>query len=119
MRESAENYLEAILIISLRGGAVRSVDLAEHFGYSKPSISRAVSLLTEHGYITRTDDGAIELTETGSEVAHRVYGRHEALTAWLVSIGVGPEVAAQDACRIEHVISEESFARIRAQVEGR
>lgn len=118
MRESAENYLEAILVISQRGKTVRSVDLAEHFGYSKPSISRAVSLLTEHGYISRDGDGAIALTALGSEVAHRVYGRHQALTDWLISIGVSAETAAEDACRIEHVISEETFARVRAQVEG-
>lgn len=116
MRESAENYLEAILVLSQKLDRVRSVDLADHFGYSKPSISRAVSLLADGGYIDRNDEGTITLTDRGATVAQMVYHRHETLTSWLVSIGVDPTTAADDACRIEHVISEETFERIRGQL---
>lgn len=119
IRESAENYLEAILVLSRKMDRVRSVDLAEHFGYSKPSISRAVALLADGGYIERADDGTITLTASGTTVAEGVYHRHETLTSWLVSIGVDPETAADDACRIEHVISEETFERIHHQLEER
>ena len=118
IRESAENYLEAILLLSRQTDRVRSVDLAEHFGYSKPSISRAVSLLADGGYIERADDGTISLTVAGAEVAERVYDRHETLTAFLASIGVDPQTAADDACRIEHVISEETFERIQKQLRA-
>ena len=119
MRESAENYLEAILMLSRKTDRVRSVDLADHFGYSKPSISRAVSLLAEAGYIERADDGTITLTSSGTGVAESVYHRHETLTSWLVSIGVDPQTAADDACRIEHVISEETFDHIHRQLGER
>lgn len=116
IRESAENYLEAILVLSRKHERVRSIDLADHFGYSKPSISRAVSLLADGGYIDRAEDGTITLTASGTEVAESVYHRHETLTSWLVSIGVDPTTAADDACRIEHVISEETFERIHGQL---
>ena len=112
MQESGETYLETILILSEQG-PVRSVDVAGALGYSKPSVSRAMSILRENGYIAMRE-GRIELTETGREKAERIYERHCLLTRYLMdTLGVSESVAAQDACRIEHVISETSFARIR------
>jgi len=113
LHESAENYLEAILVITKESGFVRSVDLADHFGYSKPSISRATSLLVEGGLITKADDGRLLLTDEGLRVATQILDRHQTLTRWLTSLGVSAETAADDACRIEHVISEETFNRIK------
>lgn len=112
MQESGETYLETILRLS-ETGAVRSIDVAQTLGYSKPSISRAMRILREQGYITMAG-GGIRLTETGREKAARIYERHCLLTRYLVdTLGVDESVAAQDACRIEHVISETSFAKIR------
>ena len=113
LHESAENYLEAILVITNKSGHVRSIDLAEHFGYSKPSISRATSLLVEGGLITKADDGCLLLTDEGLRIANQILDRHQTLTQWLTSLGVAPGTAADDACRIEHVISEETFDRIK------
>lgn len=113
LHESAENYLEAILVLTNRNGSVRSVDLAEHFGYSKPSISRATALLADGGYITKEEDGCLTLTDEGHRVATEVLERHQTLTRMLTSLGVSPDVAADDACRIEHVISQETFDRIK------
>ncbi len=109
MGESAENYLETILILSQKKGTVRSVDIATELGYSKPSVCVAMRNLREHGYITTDGDGLIALTESGLEIAKNVFNRHETITKWLKSIGVSPDQAAIDACRIEHVISQESF----------
>ena len=105
IHESAENYLEAILILKNERGAVRSIDIAQHMQFSKPSVSRAMSLLRGDGYITVDSDGFIELAESGLVIAERIYERHRLMTDWLVRIGVSPDTAAQDACKIEHDIS--------------
>ena len=109
MGESAENYLETILILSKRKAAVRSVDIATELGFSKPSVCVAMRNLREHGYVVTDSDGLITLTESGLEIASKIYTRHETITDWLKSIGVSADQAAIDACRIEHVISQESF----------
>ncbi len=119
MGESAENYLETILILSKKKACVRSVDIATELGYSKPSVCVAMRNLREHGYITTDGDGLITLTASGLEIANRVYDRHEAITSWLVGIGVSKDQAAIDACRIEHVISQESFECLRKAVNGK
>lgn len=111
--ESGENYLENILILKRRIGTVRSVDLAREMNFSKPSVSRAVHLLEDGGYLNMADDGLIELTEKGKEVAEKIYERHVFLTCLLRSIGVDKDMAVLDACRIEHVISSESFDKIK------
>lgn len=106
-------YLETIYILSNKTGAVRSLDVAEYMGYSKPSVSRAVGLLKDGGYITVNKDGFLSLTDAGREVAERMYERHTTLTELLVFLGVNRETATEDACKIEHVISEESFNAIK------
>ena len=111
--ESAEDYLESILVLKKEKGAVRSIDIAHHFNYSKPSVSRAMSLLRRNGYIVMDQEGWISLTETGLAVAERIYERHRCLTDWLIALGVTPDVAAKDACRIEHDISEETFQKFK------
>jgi len=117
IQESAENYLEAIYTLHKRLGSVRSVDIARDLGYSKPSVSRAMKLLRENHYITIDDEGAISLTETGLAIAENMYERHMILSRFLQSLGVSEAVAFEDACRIEHVISQETFERLRAFVE--
>jgi Mn-dependent DtxR family transcriptional regulator len=107
--ESAENYLETILILGKKKGTVRSVDIASELGFSKPSVCVAMRNLRENGYIIMDSDGLISLTKDGKDVAENVLRRHEVITKWLISIGVSREQAAIDACRIEHVISQESF----------
>ena len=119
IQESAENYLEAILVLMQKNGQVRSIDVAHYTGFSKPSISRAMGLLRENGYITMDKDGFINLTEAGMEVASRIYERHRLLTQWLTALGVSPETAAEDACRIEHDISEETFLRLKDHINLR
>lgn len=116
VQESAEDYLEAILVIREKKGTVRSIDVAHHLNFSKPSVSRAMSLLRENGYVTMDRDGFLTLTESGMEIAARIYERHLLLTRWLTALGVSPEVAAEDACRIEHDISEETFSRLKAHI---
>lgn len=118
IQESAENYLEAILVLKREKGAVRSIDVAHHLEFSKPSVSRAMSLLRENGYITTDREGWLDLTESGMEIAQRILDRHSLLTDWLIRLGVSPEVADADACRIEHVVSEESFEKLRLHIEG-
>lgn len=113
IQESAENYLETILILSQRIGAVRSVDLAAEMDYSKPSVSVAMKKLRESQLIHMDPSGFILLTESGMEIAQRMYERHRFISNFLTRIGVPPEVAIQDACRIEHVISAESFERLK------
>ena len=115
--ESAEDYLETILKLHRRTGAVRSIDIVNELGYSKPSVSVAMKKLREGGYICVDGDGFISLTESGEEVANRVYTRHQLLTRFLVSLGVSEEVAAEDACRIEHDISAETFGKIKEYME--
>ena len=116
--ESAENYLETILIIKERKGWVRSIDIANELDFSKPSVSVAMKNLRESGYITVDDGGYITLTESGLNVAKRVYERHTMFTSWLESLGVDAKIAAEDACRIEHVISSESFEAIKTHVKA-
>ena len=111
--ESAENYLETILILSKKLPVVRSVDIATELGYKKPSVSIAMKNLKEKKYITIMEQGYIFLTESGREIAEMIYERHEFFTGWLISLGVDAKIAAQDACRIEHVVSKESFEAIK------
>ena len=114
--ESSENYLETILILSKRLPVVRSVDIANELGFKKSSVSIAMKNLREKDQITVTDAGFIYLTDTGREIAEMIYERHELLTECLTKLGVDPEIAAEDGCRMEHVISAESFAAIKAHV---
>lgn len=116
MRESAENYLETILILCQRNGKVRSIDIVNELAFTKPSISVAMKKLRESGHITVSDGGFIELTPLGRHVAETMYERHHLLSNWLISLGVDEAVAVEDACRIEHVISQESFEKIRELV---
>lgn len=116
MGESAENYLETILILGKKKGTVRSVDIATELGFSKPSVCVAMRNLREHGYIVTDGDGLITLTDSGLEIANKVFERHETITAWLKGIGVSDDQAAIDACRIEHVISQESFDCLRKAI---
>ena len=113
IQESAENYLETILILTHRNGIVRSIDIANELEFSKPSVSIAMRNLRENGYISVGEGGSITLLPAGLEIAERIYERHTVLTEWLISLGVSPKVAAEDACRIEHVISAESFTAIK------
>ena len=109
LHQSGEDYLEAILMIREEKGIVRSIDVARRKGYSKPSVSRAVSLLKDSGHLTVEEDGRLELTALGEQVAREIYERHEVLTDWLVRLGVPGDIAAADACRIEHDLSPETF----------
>ena len=115
--ESGEMYLETILQLKNQFGYVRSIDIAHALNYSKPSVSRAVSLLKENGYITNDPHGMILLTDKGREIAENILDRHNTLTQYLISLGVNEETAQSDACRIEHVISQESFDKIKAQLK--
>jgi len=117
IHESGEMYLETIHVLLKKNGAVRSVDVSEHMGYSKPSVSRAVGLLKRNGYILVDDDGYIALTDAGEQVAQKIYERHTILSTLLVALGVDPAVAAEDACRMEHAISDESFEAIKRHME--
>ncbi|MBQ6695899.1 MAG: metal-dependent transcriptional regulator [Lachnospiraceae bacterium] len=116
--ESAENYLETILMLSKVRPVVRSVDIAEELGYKKSSISVAMKNLREKEHITVTKEGFIYLTESGREIAEMIYERHELLTSWLVRLGVDEAIASEDACKIEHVLSKESFEAIKKYVNG-
>ena len=113
LQESGEMYLETILVLSRKNSFVRAVDISEHMGYSKPSVSRAVSLLKAGGFITVEDNGHILLTDTGLAVAEKILSRHSLLTDLLVRLGVSRETAIADACRMEHVVSDETFDAIQ------
>lgn len=113
LQESGEMYLETILLLSKRGKPVRSIDVAEEMGYSKPSVSRAVSILRNGGYLTVDESGYLSLTDEGRAVAGRTYERHQVLTELFVRLGVSRKTAEDDACRIEHVISDETFAAVK------
>ena len=113
INESAENYLETILILSHRKPHVRSIDIATELDFSKPSVSVAMKNLRNNGYIQVDGDGYITLTESGRQIAEMIYERHTLLSTWLVALGVDEKTAAEDACRIEHVISAESFEAIK------
>ncbi|MGN0563828.1 MAG: metal-dependent transcriptional regulator [Candidatus Heritagella sp.] len=116
LQESGEMYLETIYILSQKSHRVRSVDVGEYMGYSKPSVSRAMGLLKKGGYVITDEEGCLSLTETGRELAFKIYERHTVLTDLLVRLGVDRETAAEDACRMEHVISDQSFQAIRRHV---
>lgn len=113
LQESGEMYLETILVLSRTKPNVRSIDVCEEMGYSKPSVSRAVSLLKEGGYLLMDRNGFLTLTEAGQEVAEKIYERHTVLTDFLVKIGVDTETAANDACKMEHVISDKTLDAIK------
>ena len=117
LNESAEMYLETIYRLSRKATAVRSIDVAEALGYSRPSVSRAVGLLRKGNYLQMDAEGFLTLTETGLQVAEKIYERHTVLTAALEALGVDPQTAAEDACRIEHVISDKAFAAVRAHLK--
>ena len=116
IRESAEDYLEAILRLSQKGGGVRSVDIATMLSVSKPSVSHAMKLLREDGYIAMDRYGTVTLLDKGAEIANRIYERHTVLTTMLESLGVPSEIARADACKMEHDISDESFERIKERL---
>lgn len=115
IRESAENYLETILIIQERKGSVRSIDIANELNFSKPSVSVAMKNLRENGYISVDDNGYISLTDSGFDIADRMYERHRIISQYFMLLGVDPETAVKDACRIEHIISIDSFEAIRGE----
>lgn len=117
IHESAEDYLESILVLRERRGQVRSIDVVNELGYSKPSVSIAMKKLRESGYISMDADGSITLNESGLEIASRIYGRHKTITRFFVLLGVDPAVAAEDACKVEHDLSDETFARLKEFVE--
>jgi Mn-dependent DtxR family transcriptional regulator len=117
INESAENYLETILILSRKLPVVRSVDISNELGFKKSSVSIAMKNLREKGHITVTDAGFIYLTDSGREIAETIYERHELISAFLASLGVPASIATEDACRIEHVISAESFAALKKHIQ--
>ena len=116
LQESGEMYLEAIFVLARERGRVRSIDVSEYLGYSKPSVSRAVGLLKNGEYLTVDSDGSLILTDSGREIAEKIYERHTFLTELLTRMGVSRETAAEDACRLEHAISDESFRAIKEYV---
>ncbi len=118
LHESAEMYLETIYVLSEKAGSVRSIDVAEYMGYSKPSVSRAVGLLREGGYLSMAEDGYLTLTENGKKAAKKIFERHTVLSDFLAYIGVEDTVAAKDACKIEHVVSDETIAAIKKFLES-
>ncbi len=117
MKESGEMYLESIYVLSQNKHRVRSIDIAEHMSYSKPSVSRAVGLLKSAGHITVDNDGFINLTDLGKKTAKRIFERHTILTKMLTSLGVSEQTASEDACRMEHVISDETFAAMKKHLK--
>ena len=117
LHQSGEDYLEAILALKQEKGTVRSIDVAQYLGYSKPSISRAMSILKASGHITMGKDGHLELTPEGEAVAASIYERHRFLTQWLIRLGVSQETAEEDACKIEHNISDETFLCLKRHAE--
>ena len=117
IQESGEMYLETILLLSQKSGHVRAIDVGEEMGYSKPSVSRAMGLLKSGGFVVIDADGAITLTDAGREIAEKIYARHTLLTHFLVSLGVDEETAAEDACKMEHSISDASFEAIKKLTE--
>lgn len=117
LQESGEMYLESIYRLSQKSSSVRSIDISEYMGYSKPSVSRAVNLLKSGGYIVMDEENFITLTETGLEIARKIYSRHMVLSDLLIRLGVSPETAAEDACRMEHTISDETFDALKRHLE--
>ena len=117
LQESGEMYLETIYMLSQTMDTVRSIDVVEHMGYSKPSVSRAVGLLKSGGYLIVEDSGALRLTDAGREIGEKIYARHKILTALLMRLGVDRETAAEDACKMEHAISDTTFEAIRKHLQ--
>ena len=117
LQESGEMYLETIYVLSQKMNIVRSIDVVEHMGYSKPSVSRAVGLLKQGGYLTVEDTGNLRLSEEGKQIAQKIYARHKLLTQLLTHIGVDEKIASEDACKMEHVISDQTFEAIRKHLE--
>ncbi|MBR2714876.1 MAG: metal-dependent transcriptional regulator [Ruminococcus sp.] len=113
IQESGEMYLESILVLSKKNPSVRAIDISEHMGFSKPSVSRALGLLKSNGFVTSTKEGFLKLTEEGKNIAEKMYERHTELTSFLTLIGVDENIASKDACKMEHVISDESFLAIK------
>ena len=113
LQESGEMYLETIYVLAQRNNHVRSIDVAEHMGYSKPSVSRAMGLLKQGGYVVVDEDGFLVLTKEGRNMAEKIFARHTVVSKLLISMGVSEKTAAEDACKIEHVISDETFDAIR------
>lgn len=118
LQESGEMYLETIYVLTKNSTNVRSIDVCEYMGYSKPSVSRAIGLLKNGGYVTVDAEGHLALTADGREIAEKIYERHTILTAFLTKLGVGREVASEDACKMEHVIGDDSFEAIKNFVEN-
>ena len=118
IQQSAENYLETILVLTKRGGSVRSIDIANELGFSKPSVSVAMKSLRENGYIDVLGDGKIILLESGIKIAEKLYERHTVLTNTLIALGVPDEIASEDACKIEHILSEETFNAIKKHFDN-
>ena len=116
--ESLEDYLEAILVLQEEKQVVRSVDISNHLGYKRPSVCIAMKKLNEKGYIENTEQGFIVLTDSGREIAEKIYERHRVLSEWFLSLGISQENALGDACRVEHYLSEESFAAIKKHITG-
>ena len=116
LQESGEMYLETVLILSQKMEHVRAIDISEEMNYSKPSVSRALKILRENSYINVDKSGYITLTKSGAEVAEKIYERHQVLSEILIKLGVDPEIATEDACRMEHVISDASFAAIKKSI---
>ncbi|MBQ9647698.1 MAG: metal-dependent transcriptional regulator [Oscillospiraceae bacterium] len=116
LQESGEMYLETILVLSQKSKFVRAIDVGEEMGFSRPSVSRAVHLLSEGGFINIDVDGGLTLTDAGREIAEKIYERHTVLSKWLISLGVDEETATDDACKIEHDISDKSFAAIKKHI---
>lgn len=116
IQESAENYLVAILELTEKHGSVRSIDVVQHLGVSKPSVSRAMRVLRENGYVEMDKDGLLSLTEQGAAIAERIYDRHKILTRWLISLGVDSADAAADACKMEHAMSESTFLKMKEHI---
>jgi len=119
LQESGEMYLETILVLSQKSDSVRSLDVAEYMGFSKPSVSRAVGLLKSGGYITVDREGYLSLTKEGLEIAQKIYDRHKLLTAFLINIGVDEKTAAEDACKMEHDISDLTYEAIKNHLAGK
>ena len=117
IHESGQMYLETIYVLSRKKSSVRAIDVGEHMGYSKPSVSRAMGILKNGGYITMDAHGALTLTDTGREIAEKIYERHTFLTKFLMAIGVSEATASEDACKIEHVISDEAFDAMKSHAE--
>ena len=118
LQESGEMYLETIYVLSKANSQVRSIDISEHMGYSKPSVSRAVHILKEQGYIDISSDGLIVLTSQGQAIAEKIFERHTLISTMLIRLGVDPAIAAEDACKMEHAISDASFQAIKRHVTG-